>query len=100
MKQSLSKYAIIFGVGLTGLLVAAFSYFLADTYLPNLYFETGGIRNREYHPLHLLIFAYIGGAYWLSQYKHPKASLFLKIIATPGYLAILAFVVFVFIGPF
>ncbi len=100
MKQSLSKYAIIFGVGLTGLLVAALSYFLADTYLPNLYFETGRIRKRESHPLHLLIFAYFGGAYWLSQSKHPQAPLFLKLVAAPGYLAILVFITFVFIGPF
>lgn len=100
MKQSLGKYAIIFGVGLTSLLVTGLSFFLASTYLPNLYFETGGIRNREYHPLHLLILAYIGGAYWLSQSKHPKAPLFLKIIAAPGYFAVLAFIVFIINGPF
>jgi hypothetical protein len=100
MKQSLSRYTIIFGVGLTSLLVAVLSFFLADTYLPNLYFQTGRIRQRESHPLHLLIFAYLWGAHWLSQSKHPKASLALKIIAAPGYLAILTFIVLLIIGPF
>ena len=100
MKQSLGKYAVLVGVVLTGLLVTAIFHYLANTYLPGLFFETGRIRKREYHPLYLFSFAYILGAYWLSQSKHPQAPLFLTIIATPGYLAILVFITFVFIGPF